>query len=54
MACVLTRWPGAPFGASPDAGMKLSLHRLAIQAQGYYSDVEIEDNPATALLETLR
>jgi integrase len=32
------------------AAMKLSLHRSAIQAQRYYADVEIEDNPATDLL----
>ncbi|MGB5559174.1 MAG: tyrosine-type recombinase/integrase [Paracoccaceae bacterium] len=37
-------------GAPLAAAMKLSLHRSAIQAQKYYEDVEIEDNPATDLL----
>ncbi|WP_127904391.1 tyrosine-type recombinase/integrase [Solirhodobacter olei] len=37
-------------GAPLAAAMKLSLHRSAIQAQKYYADVEIEENPATALL----
>lgn len=37
-------------GAPLAAAMKLSLHRSAIQAQKYYADVEIEDNPATDLL----
>ena len=37
-------------GAPLAAAMKLSLHRSAIQAQRYYADVEIEDNPATDLL----
>lgn len=32
------------------AAMKLSLHRSAVQAQKYYADVEITDNPATNLL----
>lgn len=32
------------------AAMKLSLHRSAIQAQKYYADVEIAENPATDLL----
>lgn len=32
------------------AVMKLSLHRSAIQAQRYYADVEIAENPATDLL----
>ena len=32
------------------AAMKLSLHRSALQAQKYYADVEIVDNPATELL----
>jgi hypothetical protein len=32
------------------AAMKLSLHRSAVQAQTYYADVEIEDNPTTDLL----
>lgn len=38
-------------GAPLAAAMKLSLHRSAIQAQKYYADVEIEENPATDLLE---
>jgi integrase len=38
-------------GAPLAAAMRLSLHRSAIQAQKYYADVEIEDNPATDLLE---
>ncbi|MFZ1469408.1 MAG: tyrosine-type recombinase/integrase [Paracoccaceae bacterium] len=37
-------------GAPLAAAMKLSLHRSAVQAQKYYADVEIEDNPATELL----
>ncbi len=37
-------------GAPLAAAMKLSLHRSAIQAQRYYSDVEITQNPATNLL----
>lgn len=37
-------------GAPLAAAMKLSLHRSAIQAQKYYSDVEISENPATDLL----
>lgn len=37
-------------GAPLAAAMKLSLHRSAIQAQKYYADVEIADNPATDLL----
>lgn len=37
-------------GAPLAAAMKLSLHRSAIQAQKYYADVEIVDNPATDLL----
>lgn len=37
-------------GAPLAAAMKLSLHRSAIQAQKYYADVEIVDNPATNLL----
>lgn len=32
------------------AAMKLSLHRSAVQAQRYYADVEISENPATDLL----
>lgn len=38
-------------GAPLAAAMKLSLHRSAQQAQRYYADVEIEENPATDLLE---
>ena len=37
-------------GAPLAAAMKLSLHRSAIQAQKYYADVEITENPATDLL----
>jgi integrase len=37
-------------GAPLAAAMKLSLHRSAVQAQTYYADVEIEENPATELL----
>jgi len=37
-------------GAPLAAAMKLSLHRSAIQAQRYYADVEIAENPATNLL----
>lgn len=37
-------------GAPLAAAMKLSLHRSAVQAQKYYSDVEIAENPATDLL----
>ncbi|MCV2866388.1 tyrosine-type recombinase/integrase [Albidovulum sediminicola] len=37
-------------GAPLAAAMKLSLHRSVVQAQKYYADVEIEDNPATDLL----
>lgn len=37
-------------GAPLAAAMKLSLHRSPIQAQRYYADVEIEQNPATDLL----
>ena len=37
-------------GAPLAAAMKLSLHRSAIQAQRYYADVEITENPATNLL----
>ena len=37
-------------GAPLAAAMKLSLHRSAVQAQKYYADVEIADNPATDLL----
>lgn len=37
-------------GAPLAAAMQLSLHRDPGQAQAYYADVEIEDNPATDLL----
>lgn len=37
-------------GAPLAAAMKLSLHRSAVQAQKYYADVEISENPATNLL----
>ena len=37
-------------GAPLAAAMKLSLHRSAVQAQRYYADVEITENPATDLL----
>ncbi|WP_300043045.1 tyrosine-type recombinase/integrase [uncultured Paracoccus sp.] len=37
-------------GAPLPAAMQLSLHRSVSQAQSYYADVEIEDNPATDLL----
>lgn len=37
-------------GAPLAAAMKLSLHRSAIQAQRYYADVEITENPARDLL----
>jgi integrase len=37
-------------GAPLAAAMKLSLHRSAVQAQKYYADVEIADNPASDLL----
>jgi integrase len=37
-------------GAPLAAAMTLSLHGSAIQAQKYYADVKIEDNPATDLL----
>ncbi|MES2435964.1 MAG: tyrosine-type recombinase/integrase [Pseudomonadota bacterium] len=37
-------------GAPLAAAMKLSLHRSAVQAQRYYADVEIAENPATDLL----
>ena len=38
-------------GAPLVAAMQLSLHRSLNQAQQYYADVEIADNPATDLLE---
>ncbi len=37
-------------GAPLAAAMQLSLHRSAIQAQKYYADVDISENPATDLL----
>ena len=37
-------------GAPLPAAMALSLHRSPAQAQRYYADVEIADNPATDLL----
>ncbi len=38
-------------GAPLQAAMRLSLHRSAVQAQRYYSDVDIAENPATDLLK---
>ena len=38
-------------GAPIQAAMRLSLHRSMAQAQKYYDDVEIEDNPAADLLD---
>ena len=37
-------------GAPLPAAMRLSLHRSATQAQKYYDDADIADNPATDLL----
>ena len=37
-------------GAPIQAAMRLSLHKSVVQAQRYYDDVEIADNPATDLL----
>lgn len=37
-------------GAPLAAAMQLSLHRSAVQAQKYYADVELSENPATDLL----
>lgn len=37
-------------GAPIQAAMRLSLHRSMAQAQKYYDDVEIEENPAADLL----
>ncbi len=37
-------------GAPLAAAMKLSLHRSVVQAQKYYDDVEISENPAADLL----
>ncbi|MGR3467894.1 MAG: hypothetical protein ACU0CI_08430, partial [Shimia sp.] len=38
-------------GVPVQAAMQLSLHRSPTQAQAYYRDVEIAENPATDLLE---
>ena len=38
-------------GAPIQAAMRLSLHRSMTQAQRYYDDVEITENPATDLLD---
>lgn len=38
-------------GTPLPAAMRLSLHRSAAQAQAYYDDVELSENPATDLLE---
>ena len=38
-------------GAPIQAAMRLSLHRSVAQAQQYYDDVEITDNPASDLLD---
>ena len=38
-------------GAPIQAAMRLSLHRSLAQAQRYYDDVEISENPATDLLD---
>jgi integrase len=38
-------------GAPLQAAMRLSLHRSAAQAQKYYADVDIADNPAADLFE---
>lgn len=37
-------------GAPLAAAMRLSLHRSSVQAQKYYADVDLDDNPATGLL----
>ena len=37
-------------GAPLPAAMRLSLHKSAAQAQAYYDEVELTDNPATDLL----
>lgn len=37
-------------GAPVQAAMRLSLHRSMAQAQKYYDDVELNENPATDLL----
>lgn len=38
-------------GAPLQAAMRLSLHRSAAQAQRYYADVDLADNPAADLLK---
>ena len=40
-------------GAPLQAAMRLSLHRSAAQAQRYYDDVDLAENPATDLLDPL-
>ena len=37
-------------GTPIQAAMRLSLHRSVAQAQKYYDDIELQDNPATDLL----
>lgn len=39
-------------GAPLQAAMRLSLHRSAAQAQKYYADVDIADNPAASLFDS--
>ena len=39
-------------GVQLQAAMRLSLHRSMAQAQRYYDDVELTDNPATNLLDS--
>lgn len=41
-------------GVPLQAAMRLSLHKSSIQAQRYYGDVELEQNPATGLWRTLK
>ena len=38
-------------GVPVQAAMRLSLHRSVAQAQRYYADVDLTDNPATRLLD---
>ena len=38
-------------GVQVQAAMRLSLHRSVAQAQRYYDDIELTDNPATNLLD---
>ena len=38
-------------GAPLQAAMRLSLHRSAAQAQKYYADVDVADNPAADLFD---